>query len=91
MASAICKAASSSSPALASLGGRGSTASRVESLLERDRDNQCVTPRQGPVFALAALLTLIVLSVVATAPVWGLGAVLEAGAVVAETDLCHPH
>jgi len=90
LASAICKAATCLSPVLVTLGGRGSTTSRVESLLERDGDHP-ETPPRGPVVALATLLTVLVLSLVATLLVWGLGPVLEAGAVVAETDLCHPH
>lgn len=90
LASAICKAATSSSPVLASLGGTGSTTMRVQSLLERDC-TQGKAPLQGPALVLATLLTLVVISLVATLPVWGLGAVLDAGAVVAETDLCHPH
>ena len=90
LASAICKAATSSPPALASLGGTGSTTSRVQSLLERDR-NQGNWPLRGPALALAMVLTVLILSLVATLPAWGLGAVPDAGAVVAETDLCHPH
>ncbi len=90
LASAICKAATSSPPILASLGGTGSTTSRVQTLLEQDRDKG-KAPLPGPVLALGTVLTVLVLSLVATLPAWGLGAVPDAGAVVAETDLCHPH
>jgi len=90
LASAICKAATSSPPMLASLGGTGSTTSRVQTLLAKDRD-QGKGPLPGPALALGTVLTVLVLSLAVTLPAWGLGALPDAGAVVAETDLCHPH
>lgn len=89
LAGAICKAAASSSRVLAALGGRGATTLRIERLLEGGRREGRPTGQRS-VIALATVLTILVLTLGATLPAWALAAV-DANAVVAETDLCHPH
>lgn len=90
LASAICKAATggASSPALASLGGRGSTTQRVKWLLAG------AEPRPGAAAERSARTLVVVLAGLVIALIFGLGlAVLaapDAGAVVTQsTELCH--
>lgn len=89
LASAICKAATSAgSPALAFLGGRGSTTHRVKWLLAGAEPSPATVPQRSAralVVLLAGLLVALVLAlglVALAAP--------DAGAVITQgTELCH--
>jgi Zn-dependent protease with chaperone function len=89
LASAICKAATGAgSPALASLGGRGSTTQRVRWLLAG------AEPRPAAATERSARALVVVLASLVVALMLGLGlaviAAPDAGAVVTQgTELCH--
>ena len=73
LASAICKAAVSTSPALAALGGRGSVSLRVEHLLAGAPTHRAALLERGSQL-LAATLAALVLSLAATLPAWAVAA-----------------